>query len=255
MKEDDTWTEGLIGMQTDFVYFIPQSHKIRKGGGFVLRLPEQGSGVEGAHKPYAVLLHKGAVLLGHGEIGADHPLGGDAAQADHDLWLQQLELFPEPGHTGLALGGQRVTVVGRAALDDVGNIAVFAPVQIDGKQVAKIMFFNGLSRTARNGNVDYLPNPYIEENLAFSFVIGYFFGVFTIDVVYSAHLVTRIRQFATENEVDIKLEQLKAHIRRRQDERREKANFLFAFRSSHSLAEHLREAQEAWEERHKAEKK
>ena len=41
--------------------------------------------------------------------------------------------------------------------------------QIDGKQVAKIMFFNGLSRTARNGNVDYLPNPYIEENLAFSF--------------------------------------------------------------------------------------
>ena len=84
---------------------------------------------------------------------------------------------------------------------------------------------------------------------------GYFFGVFTIDVVYSAHLVTRIRQFAKENEVDIKLEQLKAHIRRRQDERREKVNFLFAFRSSHSLAEHLREAQDAWEERHKAEKK
>ena len=96
---------------------------------------------------------------------------------------------------------------------------------------------------------------WLSENLAFSFVIGYFFGVFTIDVVYSAHLVTRIRQFAKENEVDIKLEQLKAHIRRRQDERREKVNFLFAFRSSHSLAEHLREAQEAWEERHKAEKK
>ena len=76
---------------------------------------------------------------------------------------------------------------------------------------------------------------WLSENLAFSFVIGYFFGVFTIDVVYSAHLVTRIRQFAKENEVDIKLEQLKAHIRRRQDERREKANFLFAFRSSHSL--------------------
>ena len=135
MKGDDTWAEGLIGMQTDFVDFIPQGHKIRKGGGFVLRLPEQGGGMEGAHEPYAVLLHKGAVFLGHGEIGADHPLRGDAAQADHDLWLQQLELFPEPGHTGLALGGQRVTVLGRAALDDVGNVAVFAPVQIDGKQV------------------------------------------------------------------------------------------------------------------------
>ena len=48
--------------------------------------------------------------------------------------------------------------------------------------------------------------------------------------------------------MDIKFERLKSHIRSRQDERREKANFLFAFRSSHSLAEHLREAQEAWDE-------
>ena len=103
--------------------------------------------MEGAHKPYAVLLHKGAVLLGHGEIGADHPLGGDAAQADHDLWLQQLELFPEPGHTGLALGGQRVAVLGRAALDDVGNVAVFASVQIDGKQV----FVQKLAAAAHKG--------------------------------------------------------------------------------------------------------
>ena len=93
---------------------------------------------------------------------------------------------------------------------------------------------------------------WLSRNLAFSFVIGYFFGVFTIDVVYSAHLVTRIRKFAQENEVDIKFERLKSHIRSRQDELREKNNFLFAFRSSHSLAEHLREAQEAWEERRKS---
>ena len=108
----------------------------------------------------------------------------------------------------------------------------------------------------------FLVHPYIlnalrwlSENLAFSFVIGYFFGVFTIDVVYSAHLVTRIRKFAQENEVDIKFERLKSHIRSRQDELREKNNFLFAFRSSHSLAEHLREAQEAWEERRKSSKR
>ena len=59
----------------------------------------------------------------------------------------RLELFPEPGHTGLALGGQRVTVVGRAALDDVGNVAVFAPVQIDGKQV----FVQQLAAAAHKG--------------------------------------------------------------------------------------------------------
>lgn len=40
---------------------------------------------------------------------------------------------------------------------------------INGKQTAKIMFFNGLSRTKTNGNLSYLPNPYIQDNLSFSF--------------------------------------------------------------------------------------
>lgn len=40
---------------------------------------------------------------------------------------------------------------------------------INGKQTAKIMFFNGLSRTKTNGNIASLPNPYIQDNLAFSF--------------------------------------------------------------------------------------
>lgn len=40
--------------------------------------------------------------------------------------------------------------------------------EIDGKQTAKIMFFNGLSRTKANGVISYLPNPYIKDNLAFS---------------------------------------------------------------------------------------
>ena len=39
---------------------------------------------------------------------------------------------------------------------------------IGGKETAKIMFFNGLSRTNQNGEISYLPNPYIQENLAFS---------------------------------------------------------------------------------------
>ena len=39
---------------------------------------------------------------------------------------------------------------------------------VNGKETAKIMFFNGLSRTNKNGEISYLPNPYIKENLAFS---------------------------------------------------------------------------------------
>lgn len=40
--------------------------------------------------------------------------------------------------------------------------------QVNGKETAKIMFFNGLSRTTANGDISYLPNPYIQDNLAFS---------------------------------------------------------------------------------------
>lgn len=41
--------------------------------------------------------------------------------------------------------------------------------EINGKQTAKIMFFNGLSRTTTSGDLTNLPNPYIEDNLALSF--------------------------------------------------------------------------------------
>ncbi len=41
--------------------------------------------------------------------------------------------------------------------------------EIGGEQTAQIMFFNGLSRSATTGDISYLPNPYIEDNLALSF--------------------------------------------------------------------------------------
>lgn len=42
-------------------------------------------------------------------------------------------------------------------------------VDLQGRPTAQFMFFNGLSRTARNGEIEYLENPYLEDNLAFSF--------------------------------------------------------------------------------------
>lgn len=40
--------------------------------------------------------------------------------------------------------------------------------EMDGKQMAQVMFFNGLSKTTSTGEIDYLRNPYIQDNLAFS---------------------------------------------------------------------------------------
>jgi len=39
----------------------------------------------------------------------------------------------------------------------------------NGKQAAQVMFFNGLSYTKKQGDIAYLENPYIDDNLAFSF--------------------------------------------------------------------------------------
>lgn len=71
---------------------------------------------------------------------------------------------------------------------------------INGKPTAKIMFFNGLSRTARNGTIDYLPNPYIAENLAFSFQLqlkaeeyypGFTRNIYLQSLRYNLHLKPR----------------------------------------------------------------
>ncbi len=40
--------------------------------------------------------------------------------------------------------------------------------QINGKQTAKVMFLNGMSRSKKNGDITYLKNPYKRTNLAFS---------------------------------------------------------------------------------------
>ncbi|MGN0404540.1 MAG: stage II sporulation protein P [Bariatricus sp.] len=40
--------------------------------------------------------------------------------------------------------------------------------EINGKQTAQVMFFNGMCRTRANGNLTGMTNPYIQDNLAFS---------------------------------------------------------------------------------------
>lgn len=42
-------------------------------------------------------------------------------------------------------------------------------VDLQGRPTAQFMFFNGLSRTRKGGAIEYLENPYLADNLAFSF--------------------------------------------------------------------------------------
>lgn len=52
---------------------------------------------------------------------------------------------------------------------DAGVEGVHRAIDLNGKSTATFMLFNGLSRTRKTGNIDYLHNPYLADNLAFSF--------------------------------------------------------------------------------------
>lgn len=88
---------------------------------------------------------------------------------------------------------------------------------------------------------------WLANNLAFSFFIGFFFGVFIEDMATCAHWVSRLKKFADENGVIVKYENLKAHIRHAQERASQKVHFLFAIRSDRAITEHLKEAHEAIE--------
>lgn len=90
---------------------------------------------------------------------------------------------------------------------------------------------------------------WLSRNLAFSFVIGMFFGVFLIDVAHSANLVVKLKAFAEDNDVIVRYEELKTHIRAAREKSHAKYHFFLPFRSERPLNEHLREMQESFEQR------
>lgn len=87
------------------------------------------------------------------------------------------------------------------------------------------------------------------NNLAFSFFIGLFYGVFLVDVAHSAQLVAKLRRYAEENQVIVRYEAIKAEIRRRHEQTRRKYHFFLPFRTEFSLMEHLQDLRDTFESR------
>ena len=80
------------------------------------------------------------------------------------------------------------------------------------------------------------------NHLSFSFVVGFFYGVFTIDLCYTFQISTKIREYAKENKLEIRYENLKESIRKRNEEFEERKRFFFALKSNHlPLKDILRE--------------
>lgn len=92
---------------------------------------------------------------------------------------------------------------------------------------------------------------WLSQNLAFSFVIGLFFGVFIIDVAHSVQLVAKLKAFAEENNVVVKYETLKANIRKNYEANAQKYHFFRPLHTERPISEHLKEMRSAFEEKRK----
>lgn len=78
------------------------------------------------------------------------------------------------------------------------------------------------------------------NNLAFSFVVGFFFGIFFIDLAQTTQVVARIKKFAEENKMIIRYEKLKGDIQDSLKEMKQKINFLSPFRTNVPLENFLK---------------
>ena len=79
------------------------------------------------------------------------------------------------------------------------------------------------------------------DNIAFTFVVGMFYGVLVIDLFYSFNVSSRIHEFAVENDVVIKYEALKQEIRTDTDKLKKDWRFLLPLNSDQSLGETMKE--------------
>lgn len=92
---------------------------------------------------------------------------------------------------------------------------------------------------------------WLSENLAFSFVVGMFYGFLIIDVTHSAQLIAKLKIFADENDIVIKFEMLKSYIQKKYEENKHRYHFFLPFRTEQPLLEYVKEIFELSEKRKK----
>lgn len=76
---------------------------------------------------------------------------------------------------------------------------------------------------------------WLSRNLTFSFVIGFFYGVFVLNLANSTQLMVKLRRFAAEKQFVIRYEEYKEHTRQERFALKARLGFFFsAYRRMHS---------------------
>ncbi|MBQ8857406.1 MAG: stage II sporulation protein P [Lachnospiraceae bacterium] len=125
---------------------------------FVDSIPgDEGTSIVGMGSYLTTLLQQQGFKVIHNKDSFD--------MVDGQLDRNKAYTRAEPVITQILAENPTIQIVIDLHRDGVGE-NVHLVKEIDGKPTAQVMFFNGLSYSAKNGNIDYLPNPYIENNLA-----------------------------------------------------------------------------------------
>ena len=100
----------------------------------------------------------------------------------------------------------------------------------------------------------FLIHPYVldslrwlSENLAFSFVVGFFYGLFLVDLCYSLQLGAKVRKFAREYDVIVKYDQLRERLRKEREKRIQKRRFFITLYTEGPLTEQMKRLREEGE--------
>lgn len=90
---------------------------------------------------------------------------------------------------------------------------------------------------------------WFSQNLAFSFIVGLFFGIFIIDAANSAQIVVKLKRFAAEKNVVVRYEHLKIEMRKAFEEKSQKYHFFRPFHSNRPFSEYLNEMRDSYEKK------
>lgn len=69
-------------------------------------------------------------------------------------------------------------------------------------------------------------------HLTFSFFIGFFYGVFVIDFAYSMQVLVKLRKFARENQIELRIEEFKEHMIRKNESLKIRVSFMLPLRTT-----------------------
>lgn len=89
---------------------------------------------------------------------------------------------------------------------------------------------------------------WLSKNLAFSFGIGFFYGIFVVDLVYSANLISKISNYAQEKQIIVRLEELRESINYSIE--KHKPRFILSLKTEKSLREVLESYLENYKEKY-----